>query len=84
MCDVKCPYCKKSQEINHDDGYGYTEGVDYTQDCVDCGKEFKFTASISIDYEVFCADGEHDLEQSPIEKYSNHYNCSKCDYYEVR
>jgi hypothetical protein len=27
--DVKCPYCGKYQEIDHDDGYG----------CEDCGKE---------------------------------------------
>jgi len=25
MSDVECPYCGADVEINHDDGYGYTE-----------------------------------------------------------
>lgn len=84
MSDVNCPYCKHEQEINHDDGYGFTEDIEYSQDCVNCGVEFKFTTSISINYRVYCANGDHDMKQSPIEKYSHIYSCSKCAHSEIR
>lgn len=29
--DVECPYCGAEQEINHDDGQGYDEGVLHRQ-----------------------------------------------------
>lgn len=82
MSDVTCPHCGTGQEINHDDGYGYEDGEEYTQDC-SCGKEFGFTTSISYNYEVFCENDEHKLEQSE----SPHevlWSCESCDYYEVR
>jgi len=50
--DVECPYCECGQEICHDDGYGYEEGVYHEQQCSDCGKTFVFKTSISFDYEV--------------------------------
>lgn len=84
MSDVNCPYCGASQEINHDDGYGYEDGGEFEQHFRDCGKEFKYTTSISFNYEVSCQDGDHDMEQSPIEKHSRLWNCSKCDHYELR
>ena len=84
MSDVKCPYCGKEQEINHDDGYGYDDMNTHEQECPACDKSFKFTTTISFSYEVFCCDGDHDLEQSPVEGCERLYNCSKCDFYEVR
>lgn len=83
MSDVKCPYCKAEQEINHDDGYGYEDGIEYSQNCTDCGKEFKFYASFSINYEVLCS-GEHNLEQSPVKGCEELWNCSNCDHYELK
>ncbi len=83
MGDVKCPYCETEQEINHDDGYGFEDGVEFTQECTNCRKKFKFTTEISYDYEVFC-DGEHDMQQSPILEHNDLWSCSKCDFYEVR
>lgn len=50
MEDVRCPYCNRWQEINHDDGYGYEEDQAHMQECADCGKVFIFTTSISFDY----------------------------------
>jgi len=29
MDDVDCPYCGESQEICHDDGFGYSEDEDH-------------------------------------------------------
>ncbi len=83
MSDVKCPYCGHDQEINHDDGYGYSEGIEHSQDCVECGMEFKFTISFYVSYEVFCSDN-HDLEQSPVAGHENFFSCSRCDYTEIR
>lgn len=83
MSDVICPYCGSGQEINHDDGAGYAEDCDHEQRCNECCKDFKFTTSISYDYEVFCT-GEHELEQCEIPKHRDLWNCNRCDYYEVR
>lgn len=65
MCkDIKCPYCGKEQNIDHDDGYGYEEGVTHQQQCRRCGKNFVYTTHISFDYEASKADclndGEHE------------------------
>ena len=83
MSDVNCPYCGAGQEINHDDGYGYEEDRDHEQDCVDCGKVFKFTTSISYNYSVECQDGDHDMEPFG-DKWPNMYQCKKSDFYERR
>ena len=83
LSDIKCPYCGQEQEINHDDGYGYDEGEEHEQDCVECARPFKFFTSISYHYEVHCA-GEHELENDPAGSHPNLYNCAKCDYYELR
>jgi hypothetical protein len=78
--DVRCPYCKAGQEINHDDGYGYDEGVKHTQECYQCGKTFVFETEISFDYEVSKADclndGEHDYQ--PIPTSPKEYTQMKC------
>jgi len=84
VSDVNCPYCGDSQEINHDDGYGYDEAELNEQQCVVCDKLFKFQTSISYCYEVFCVDGDHQLEQSPYKETSKLYSCKNCDYYEVK
>lgn len=85
MSDVNCPYCGHGQEINHDDGYGYDEGEDHEQNCVSCGKGFKFQTSISYFYEVFCMDDcDHEMEQSIFEEHKDLFSCTKCDHYEVR
>lgn len=83
MSDVKCPSCGYEQEINHDDGFGYSEDKEHIQSCTDCNKPFKFTTSYSIDYEVFCG-GEHEMEQSPMPKHTDFYSCTKCDFTEIR
>jgi len=65
MKDISCPYCGKDQDINHDDGYGYQEGVIYNQQCGHCDKYFTFETSISFYYDVGKADclngGPHDF-----------------------
>lgn len=83
MSDVRCPYCGAEQEINHDDGYGYEEGVDYEQNCVECDETFEFTTSISFSYDVLCQKGDHEMEPFG-DKYPGMYQCSKCDFYERR
>ena len=80
MSDVKCPYCGLEQEINHDDGFGYDEGVDHEQDC-NCGKTFIFTTSISFNYDVECQPDDHVME-SFGDKWPGMYRCEKCDFYE--
>ena len=63
--DVKCPYCNKWQEIDHDDGYGYDEGVLHKQECDSCEKTFAYNTSISYCYSAYQADclngGSHKL-----------------------
>lgn len=76
MSDVKCPYCDKDQEINHDDGYGLDEGSEYEQECIHCEKTFTFTTHISYWYIVYCKDGEHDLQ--PLSE--RYLQCTKCAY----
>ena len=83
MSDIKCPYCEEEQEINHDDGYGYAEDGDYEQDCTKCGKTFKYTTSISYNYQVECQEGDHDMEPFG-DKWPGMFQCSKCDFYEKR
>ena len=62
MDDVKCPYCGRGQEINHDDGYGYEENETHEQECA-CHKTFTFETFISFDYSAHkapCLNGaEH-------------------------
>lgn len=82
MSDVKCPYCKVEQEINHDDGYGYDESKTYEQHCDYCCKPFIFTTAISFDYQVECQEGDHNMEQSPC--MPDLYSCENCDFYEVK
>ena len=81
MSDVKCPYCGHEQEINHDDGYGYEENENYEQQCFECEKYFNFTTSISFNYNVYCDEDDHDIEHSG---YKDLWECTKCDYREVR
>ena len=83
MSDVTCPHCGEKQEINHDDGYGYDESEEHSQRCC-CGKKFGFTTSIMYCYDVFCADGKHEMEQSPLPQHSDSWSCGNCDYYELR
>jgi len=83
MSDINCPYCGAENEINHDDGYGYEEDRKHEQDCVSCEREFKFTTSIMFHYEVFCQDGDHDMEQ-PSDDHPDFYHCKKCEFSEIR
>jgi hypothetical protein len=63
MNDVECPYCGTSQEICHDDGYGYTENEMHQQECGDCDKTFVFETRIIFSYIAGKAEclngGEH-------------------------
>lgn len=54
--DVECPYCEKWNEICHDDGFGYEEGVRHEIECAHCDKNFVFETSISFSYEGYVAD----------------------------
>ena len=83
MNDVTCPYCKADQEINHDDGYGYEDGVEYEQDCGECSETFKFTTCITFSYNVECQENDHDMEPFG-DKWPGVFECTKCDFYEKR
>ncbi len=82
--DVECPYCEKYQEINHDDGHGYSEDETHQQECGDCGKTFVFTTSILYYYEAEKADclngSEHNYEIThTAPKEFSKMRCSMCD-----
>jgi hypothetical protein len=83
-CDLECPYCEKELEINHDDGFGYQEGVKHQMECSHCNKSFVFETSISFYYEPEKADclngGEHDYQKTRThpEEFSQ-MQCSMCD-----
>lgn len=78
--DIECPYCGKGQEINHDDGYGYSEDETFNQECSDCDKTFVFTTSISFSYNAEKAEclngGEHDYK--PQTTYPKRYTRMEC------
>lgn len=81
--DVNCPYCNHPQDINHDDGYGYSESDKHQQQCGKCNKYFVYTTSISFDYEAEQADclndGEHDWKPtSTFPKEYTKMECSMC------
>lgn len=64
--DIKCPYCKKDLDIDHDDGYGYEEDIKYQQECEYCKKQFIFETSIVYYYDAMKADclndGDHNYK----------------------
>jgi hypothetical protein len=82
MSDVECPYCGQNQEINHDDGYGYEEGVKHEQECSNCEKTFVFETSITFLYDAAKApclnDGEH--EYKPTCTIPKEYTRMRCIY----
>jgi len=85
MKDVKCPYCDKEQDINHDDNYGYEEDTVHKQECGSCRKTFTYTTSIHFYYEPSKANclngGKHKKEQVwgvPKEFFVGVMRCSGC------
>ena len=86
MEDVKCPYCEKYVEINHDDGYGCTEGEVFQQECSYCGKNFTYTIFICFSYNAEKADclngGKHTYKPAnryPLVCLGNvEVECSQC------
>ncbi len=89
MTDIKCPYCGEDQEINHDDGYGYSEDCKHEQQCSDCDKNFTYTTSISYYYEAEqadCLNGQpHNMEKVVHSQniWPDWVRCKDCDH-EVR
>lgn len=82
--DVECPYCEKWNEVIHDDGFGYEEGVKHQMTCVHCDKMFVFETSVSYYYDGTKAnclnDGEHNYELSnTYPKEFSRMICSYCD-----
>ncbi len=80
MNDVICPYCDAGQEINHDDGYGYTEDDIFEQECVECEKTFVFTTSIHIFHEAAkagCLNGAKH-KYKPTITYPKEYTTMRC------
>jgi len=77
MSDVKCPYCKTEQDINHEEGYGYSECEEHEQECPSCCRVFVFVTAISYSYDTYCIGG-HDMEHSG---FKDLYKCTRCDYY---
>lgn len=66
--DTNCPYCGADVEINHDDGYGYSEDDLHQQECGDCGKTFTYTTAIHFSYRARKADclngAEHQYQRT--------------------
>jgi hypothetical protein len=54
--DLECPYCGESNEVCHDDGFGYSEDEAHEMECESCGKNFVFYTSISFSYSPQKAD----------------------------
>lgn len=74
MRDTECPYCGSDVEINHDDGYGYSEDELHQQECGNCDKTFTYWTSIYFSYSTNKADclngGEHNYRKTitvPVE-----------------
>ena len=56
MYDLECPYCGKEQNVDHDDGNGYSEDEIHQQKCIECKKTFVFTTGIIYVYSPEKAD----------------------------
>ena len=56
MNDITCPYCAALNEVCHDDGQGYEEGIAHEMCCRDCRKNFVYYTAISYDYSAEKAD----------------------------
>ena len=54
--DMECPYCGEGQEVNHDDGAGYSESETHQHQCTACDKYFVFYTAISFSYDANKAD----------------------------
>jgi len=81
--DIECPYCEKELDINHDDGFGYEEGVKHQQECPHCEKQFVFETSISFYYEPEKADclndGKHNYKlTTTCPKEFSQMECTMC------
>lgn len=82
--DVKCPYCGADNEICHDDGQCYDEGVLHWQGCTACGKTYAYETSIDVSHEAFAApcidgDAEHSWEETDtIPRCFRRLRCSVC------
>ena len=81
--DIECPYCEKELDINHDDGFGYEEGVKHQMECPHCEKSFVFETSISFYYEPEKADclndGKHDYKMTTTApKEFSQMECTMC------
>jgi hypothetical protein len=70
MNDTNCPYCDAEVEINHDDGYGYSESELHEQECKNCNKTFTFATTIHFYYDTYKADclndGEHVFKEQKV------------------
>lgn len=82
--DIECPYCEKELDINHDDGFGYEEGVKHQMECSHCGKSFVFETSILFCYEPEKADclndGIHDYKLTGTSpKEFSRMRCTMCE-----
>ena len=85
MKDMKCPYCGADQDVCHDDGAGYDEGVCHEHTCSKCEKTFVFCTTISFSYvphKADCLNGaDHDLKMSATHpKQYSKMRCRSCDY----
>ena len=84
MADIKCPYCDADQDINHDDGYGYSEDHLHQQECFSCYMTFAYSTRIRFSYEAHkapCLNGEeHDWQHTcTFPKEHTRMVCKTCD-----
>lgn len=83
MADLECPYCDADNDVNHDDGAGYAEGVAHQMQCRACEKFFIFETEISFYYTQSKAnclnDGDHvwEVTKTVPRKYSR-LRCVTC------
>ena len=82
---MQCPYCGADQEVCHDYGHGYAEGVRHEHTCSECEKTFVFETYISFDYEPSKADclngAAHDLVfRKSWPKELSRMGCKYCDH----
>lgn len=82
--DVECPECGADNEINHDDGFGYSEDQTHVMHCSHCDKQFGFHTSIHLHYSEVktpCLNGgdDHILGTNFFHDGTQEY-CEVCDY----
>lgn len=82
--NVECPYCGAEREVDFDSIVGSDPHRKHVMACGDCGKDFAFTAEVSVTYTSYKTDclngGDHRWRfESGYPFHNSVMRCETCD-----